>query len=296
MSGRKPDPCNHSSGPGTDIGIPAQPSSNLKTPSDMRTLLICHHDDALDREGLARWLASFSELAGVVVIREPRARALKRVRREFRRVGWLRFLDVLAFRLHYRFLRAAGDHAWAAARLDALRARYTPVPASVPVHETDSPNDPAAERFVREARPDLVLARCKFLLREGVFSVPRDGTFVLHPGICPEYRNAHGCFWALANDDPGRVGVTLLRIDRGVDTGPVFGYFGCDYDEARESHIVIQYRCVLDNLDAIAAKLRDIHEGNAEPIDTSGRDSRAWGQPWLTRHLRRRRRVASGAA
>jgi len=36
----------------------------------------------------------------------------------------------------------------------------------------------------------------------------------MHPGICPEYRNSHGCFWALANDDPERVGVTLLQIDK----------------------------------------------------------------------------------
>jgi len=261
----------------------------------MRTLLICHHDDALDREGLARWLAAVSELCGIVEVREPSARAARRIRREIERVGWLRFLDVLAFRVHYRLTRAAGDSKWAAARLDALRARYAPLPQSVPVHLTHSPNDRAAEQFIREARPDLVLARCKFLLRESVFSIPRAGTFVLHPGICPEYRNAHGCFWALANDDPGHVGVTLLRIDKGVDTGPVFGYFRCDYDEIRESHIVIQYRCVLDNLDAIAARLREIHEGAAEPIDTSGRHSRAWGQPWLTRHLRRRRRVAAGA-
>ena len=72
----------------------------------------------------------------------------------------------------------------------------------------------------------------------------------MHPGICPEYRNAHGCFWALATGDTGNAGMTLLRIDRGVDTGPVFGYFRVDATLA-ESHIVIQHRVVLDHLDAI---------------------------------------------
>src|SRR5436309_328007 len=32
-------------------------------------------------------------------------------------------------------------------------------------------------------------------------SLPARGTFVLHTGICPEYRNAHGCFWALARSE-----------------------------------------------------------------------------------------------
>ncbi|MCI0437028.1 MAG: formyl transferase [Gemmatimonadetes bacterium] len=259
----------------------------------MRTLLICHHDDALDREGLARWLASFSTLAGIVEIREERSRVTRRIRREIERIGRLRFFDVLAFRWFYRLAFAARDARWAEAQLDRLRAAYAPAPADTPVHVTDSPNDAAAERFIRDVQPDLVIARCKFLLKETVFSIPRDGTFVLHPGVCPEYRNAHGCFWALANDDLERVGVTLLRIDRGVDTGPVFAYFRCEYDELRESHIVIQYRCVLDNLDAIAAKLREIHAGAATPIDTTGRTSRAWGQPWLTRWFRWKRRAAA---
>jgi methionyl-tRNA formyltransferase len=104
----------------------------------------------------------------------------------------------------------------------------------------------------------------------------------MHPGICPEYRNAHGCFWALARNDPGRVGMTLLRIDAGIDTGPVYGYYRCAFDSARDSHIVIQNRVVLDNLDALAARLREVAAGRARPLDTSGRASAEWGQPWLS--------------
>ena len=120
-----------------------------------------------------------------------------------------------------------------------------------------------------------------------MFSIPRLGTFVMHPGICPEYRNAHGCFWARATGDHGNVGMTLLRIDRGVDTGPVFGYFRVDPD-AHESHVVTQHRVVLDHLDAVRDTLLAIDAGAAVPIDTSGRPSAAWGQPWLSAHLRMR--------
>src|SRR5207245_10871947 len=59
--------------------------------------------------------------------------------------------------------------------------------------------------------PDVMIARCKVLLRREIFDLPPHGTFVLHPGICPEYRNSHGCFWALSRRDLGRVGMSLLR-------------------------------------------------------------------------------------
>jgi hypothetical protein len=254
----------------------------------MRTLLICHEGADLDREGLARWLASFSTFTGVVVIREPRGRVRQRIRRELRRVGWLRFLDVLAFRVWYAVTQSKADRAWEVSALACLRARY-PQNAAPPELIVSSPNSDQARAFIREAAPDLVIARCKTLLKEEIFSIPRHGTFVMHPGICPEYRNAHGCFWALANGDSGNVGMTLLRIDRGVDTGPVFGYFRIDPAGSAGSHIVLQHRTVLDHLDGIRDRLLQIAAGTAAPIPTTGRPSAVWGQPWLTAYLRTRR-------
>jgi hypothetical protein len=261
----------------------------------MRTVLICHADDALNRDGLARWLASFTELAGVIVIHEPRQRLWRRVRREWRRVGFWRLLDVFAFRLYYRLLLARRDRQWEEVKLAELRADYTPPPPTVEVLHTPSPNSAEAVALVRRLAPDLMLARCKTLLKPAVFEAARLGTFVMHPGVCPEYRNAHGCFWALARGDLGRVGMTLLRIDRGVDTGPVYGWYGCDLDE-EESHIVIQHRVVFDNLARLRAKFEAIADGTARPVETAGRASAEWGQPWLTAWWAWRRQARRRAA
>jgi Formyl transferase len=256
----------------------------------MRTLLICHEDAPLDRDGLGRWLRSFSTFTGTVVIREPGGRLRKRIAREVKRVGWWRFLDVLAFRVFHRLTQTAGDRRWERRELERLSARH-PDDSPAPEAVVSSPNSSEAQAFITQQRPDLVIARCKTLLSERVFTIPRLGTFVMHPGICPEYRNAHGCFWAMATGDRGNVGMTLLRIDKGVDTGPVFGYFRVDADP-RESHVVTQHRAVLDHLDAIRDRLLEIEAGTATPIDTTGRPSAAWGQPWLSAALKMRRRFA----
>ncbi|HEX8775490.1 MAG TPA: formyltransferase family protein [Pyrinomonadaceae bacterium] len=256
----------------------------------MKTLLICHEGAELDREGLARWLASFSNLVGVVVLREKTERMRRRVRREVERVGAARFLDVLAFRLYYKLFIAAQDKDWQGHKLEELRATY-PELKDVPVLVTHSPNSAEAEQFIKRLSPDIVIARCKTLLKESVFSIATRGTFVMHPGVCPEYRNAHGCFWALAGDDGEKVGMTLLRIDKGIDTGPVYGYYSYPFDEKAESHIRIQHRVVLENLPALEKKLGEIYEGKAVALDTSGRESKVWGQPWLTSYLRWKRKA-----
>jgi folate-dependent phosphoribosylglycinamide formyltransferase PurN len=260
----------------------------------MRSVLICHAGDDFDRMGLAGWLASFSQLVGIVVLEETAVQKRARVRREIRRVGLWRFGDVVAMRLYQRLVLAARDRAWMNRTLAVLDARYG-APPPVPQIVAASINDPAVAAFLRQLQPDLMLARCKQLLKKAVIGIPRLGCFVLHPGICPEYRNAHGCFWALAERDLDRVGMTLLKIDAGIDTGPVYGYYSYPFEERHESYHVIQYRVVLENLDALARRFGEIAAGTAQPIDTGGRASTNWGQPWLTRYLGWRRAATKAA-
>lgn len=252
-------------------------------------VLMCHDGNRIDCEGLTAWLASSMELVGIIKLREGKDRLVQRVRREIRRVGWLRFLDVLAFRLYYRLLLARRDRAWIDQEVIRLRSRYPVDLAGVMTLVTRDPNGAAVAAFLRWTRPHLMVARCKSLLKPGIFRIASHGTYVLHPGICPEYRNAHGCFWALVNRDTRRVGMTLLRVDKGVDTGPVLLQASYPFDERRESHRVMQYRVVLENLDAIAERLKAAWRGRAKALSLGGRRSAVWGQPWLSAYIRWRR-------
>lgn len=257
-----------------------------------RVVLLCHDEDPIDRQGLARWLAASLRLVGIIAIRGGATRRWRALRRQVRRSGVTGAIDALAWRLHYRLTRRDADRAWVRGEVSRLEQRYPPVRADVPTLYVSDPNSAEARAFLQRLQPDLMVARCKQLLKPDTFAIPRHGTFVLHPGICPEYRNAHGCFWALAQRDLTRVGMTLLRIDRGVDTGPAFLHASYPFDERRESPIVIQYRVVTENLDAIGDTLRRICAGQAQPIDVSGRKSAVWGQPTLSSHWRWQRAAA----
>lgn len=253
-------------------------------------VLICHERDRLDTEGIASWLASTLRLAGLIIIRDTPGRLWRASRREIRRVGLWRFADAVAFRAYARLRLAGRDAAWKEQAVKGLRERYPADLTGVPRIVVSSPNSAEARAFMAGLRPDVAIARCKVILKRDVFELPRVGTFVLHPGICPEYRNAHGCFWALVNRDLGRVGMTLLRVDAGVDTGTIYLQGRCEVDEVRESHVVIQHRAVIEHLDAIGAVLLALCRGErVEPINAEGRRSAAWGQPRLSDYFRWKR-------
>jgi hypothetical protein len=94
----------------------------MHTQEKPSVVLICHEQDPLDVAGLASWLASSLRLAGLIIIRDPRSRLWRAAKREIKRVGWLRFLDVAAFRVYARLRLAGRDEAWKASQ-DLARER-----------------------------------------------------------------------------------------------------------------------------------------------------------------------------
>lgn len=251
----------------------------------MKFVLICHDDEPLTNEGMARWLASFSELAGIVIISENSSRITKRIKMEVKRSGILGFVDVLMFRLYYKIFMAKRDVKYNLEAINELRLKYPEIPIDTKIHQTQSPNSDDTIAFLQSIPHDFAIARCKSILKEEVFIQAEIGTFVMHPGICPEYRNAHGCFWAMVNEDYDNIGMTLLKVDKGIDTGPIYGYFKSDLELLQETHNTIQAKVVFDNLDAIKDKFIDIYQGLAVPLGVKGRKSGTWGQPWLSKYL-----------
>jgi len=117
---------------------------------------------------------------------------------------------------------------------------------------------------------------------------PRLGTYALHRGICPEYRDAHGCFRAMAQGDHDNVGTTLLRVDAGVDTGPVFGYFPWMRTLANRTSrfSIARFSTTSMRSGTRGERLTRAAPCRSRPVD--GGPLR--GQPWLTVLLRMRAR------
>jgi methionyl-tRNA formyltransferase len=229
-------------------------------------------------------------LSGIVEIRGDGRRLWRVARREIKRNGLAAFADVLAFRAFAKFAQQRDDARWTEREIARLQQAYPARIDNVPRLTVSDPNSDEAREFIARLAPDVIVARCKFILKPSIFNLARHGAFALHPGICPEYRNAHGCFWALANRDLERVGMTLLRIDAGVDTGPILMHASCEFNELTESHARIQQRVVTENLDRIAAALTDVVAGVAPPPpSTAHRTSATWGQPRLSTYLRWKR-------
>jgi methionyl-tRNA formyltransferase len=243
-----------------------------------RVVLLRHQNSTFDKEVIGRRLQSDSNLIAEIVIEPNNIRQLNTLKHQYKRSGVTGLIDALALRIYHRYNQATET----SRRVDQLIQNNAKDLSSVdvPSYTVSSPNNAETKQILTELDPDVMVARTKVLLEQDVYEIPTHGTLVIHPGLCPEYRNQHGCFWALANGERERVAYSLLQIDDGIDTGSVLLQSGTSYNPRDDSHIYIQYKVVADNLDEILNAVNSIDE--QEPIDTKNRESALWGMPTLS--------------
>ena len=86
------------------------------------------------------------------------------------------------------------------------------------------PSRAREESFVsrlRELKPDLiVVVAYGQILPQAILDLPAYGCLNVHTSLLPKYRGAAPIQWAIANGEP-ETGVTIMKMDAGLDTGPV---------------------------------------------------------------------------
>ena len=91
----------------------------------------------------------------------------------------------------------------------------------LPTMQPPNPNDAASLERIRAARPDVVVVVAYGrLLRRSLLDLAPAGVVNLHPSLLPAYRGASP-IQAAVYDGRTHTGVTLMRMDAGLDTGPV---------------------------------------------------------------------------
>ncbi len=91
---------------------------------------------------------------------------------------------------------------------------------NLPLIQPASLKDPAAyEQIVTWAPDVIVVAAFGQILRENVLTLPPYGCVNVHASLLPRWRGAAPIQAAILHDDLS--GVTIMKMDRGLDTGPI---------------------------------------------------------------------------
>jgi len=239
-----------------------------------RALLLC--DDGLTSRLVARALAAAGNLEAILIVgRRPLG---ARLRWRLKRHGALTLASQLACAAIARVLAQLFGRP---RRNELLRGLDGPWPAGVPTYRAAHVNHSDVVDRIASTKPDVVVLNGTEIVKAETLDSTGAPFINVHCGLTPDYRGVHGAFWAMWNGDLTRVGVTVHRVDRGVDTGEIVAQARIE-PTRRDGFLtlpLLQYRAALP-------LLVDYLTSSAKPGPLTGSTfSRQWYHPGLGHYL-----------
>jgi len=229
---------------------------------------------------------------GFVVIKKTRPWFGAYLWRRAKRLDLRKVADELLLRLFYVLFFSYGDHR----RLKRLmREVQRSLPANYkrpPIYRIDDINSDEAVMLLMQLKPDVCVLMVNVVLREKIFTIPPLGMLVFHPGLTPEYRGPHSAFWATLNQELWGIGWSLLRVDKGIDTGTLLAQGSAkNIDPLAQTHVFMQHVSHVEGLQGVVATLRQLEAGGYPTIETTGRKSTNYTHPGFSDYLKYRRKL-----
>ena len=214
----------------------------------------------------------------VTVVDAPLSR-LGLLRGRARRQGVTAAAGQAAFMVFQRLQRLYSDR-----RIEAIKRefRLDDGPIATEAVRMDV-NSEACRAFLGEQRPSVVLVMGTRLIEEATLSAANAPFVNYHAGITPKYRGVHGAYWARAAGDAANCGVTVHRVDAGIDTGAIL-YQARIVPEPRDNFSTYPYLQLTAGLPLLARAGEDALSGRLAPIEVD-LPSKLWSHPTLWSYL-----------
>jgi methionyl-tRNA formyltransferase len=145
--------------------------------------------------------------------------------------------------------------------------QYSPVKTlglahGIPVYQPAHLKDPAEQERLRSLKPDLlVVAAYGLILPKAVLEIPSQGCINVHASLLPRFRGASPIQAALLAGDT-ETGISMMRIDEGLDSGDVILRETCTIDP-RDTAASLHNRLALLGAQALLKSLEQIKDKTA---------------------------------
>ena len=110
------------------------------------------------------------------------------------------------------------------AEINALAAHetYEGVTCNIVKVSWEDINSEATKQVLRDLTPEILVVNGAPIISEELFNIPTIVSLNVHYGICPDYRGEHTVFWPMLEGKFDKIGATIHKIEKKVDSGAVY--------------------------------------------------------------------------
>ena len=213
------------------------------------------------------------------VILENRVPRSQFLRRRVKKLGLLTVAGQVGFVSLVRPILERESCSRVAEIKQTFRLNDAPIPETE-ITRVSSVNTPDTAALLHDLHPDVVVINgTRIISKRTLESVPVP--FInIHAGITPLYRGVHGAYWALVERNRKACGVTVHRVDTGIDTGGILGQ--ALIEPSREDNFVSYPLLQLASaLPLLKTAIEGVLNGTATTLPPPRGVSRLWSHPTL---------------
>lgn len=230
-------------------------------------LLTAHtpHGDVQHRYVAKRLAEEFpDELAAIIVATGVERGSFEKWKRWRKRYSRSEIVSRILFHSYHR-MRATGSRIQESFRSILFPEGETgEMPRPDIVHRVESHNSPECLALLEELSPDVVAVYGTLIIGRKVIGSAKS-LINVHTGFSPTYRGSDTIFWALHNGEPDNVGVTVHRVDAGVDSGPIFARGKPSIEPGDDEHRLFA-KAVQVGAELLCSAIRREVAGIAHPV------------------------------
>jgi folate-dependent phosphoribosylglycinamide formyltransferase PurN len=230
-------------------------------------LLTAHNPEGeVQHRYVARRLAQAfpNELVGIVVATGVSRTLPEKIKRWWRRYT----IKEIASRLTVKLIHGVtGEPARKQQRISSILfpdGEDGRMPRRDILKHVESHNSDVCLAIIRDLQPDIVAIYGTLVIgRKLIASIPRG--INIHTGISPRYRGSDTNFWPVYNEEPEHLGVTVHRLDAGIDSGAILARGRPNIARLDDEHVIFA-RAVQLGADLLCGAIRREHAGRANPL------------------------------
>jgi len=133
-----------------------------------------------------------------------------------------------------------------------------------PVVTCGDQNSSGALSQMKKWSPDLAIFSGGNILREQILKIPRVGVLNSHLALLPEIRGMSSPEWSLLSGVP--IGITIHRMDSGLDTGPILLRREFTAAGECESLTDLRNRMIAEGIELIAEAVSGLDRGTLSTV------------------------------
>ena len=137
--------------------------------------------------------------------------------------------------------------------------------------------------YIKKINPELIIVNGTRIISKEVLDSTEVKFLNIHAGITPKYRNVHGAYWSIVNNDLDNCGVTVHLVDKGIDTGSII-YQQLIPVTAKDNFVTYPLLQIAEGIIFLKKALLDNFE-NKVFIKSNGLESNLWYHPTFWQYI-----------